>query len=40
MTDDLGEREYSAIIELLKLSKFAILAMLVIFGAIGSEFLL
>ena len=40
MPDDLGEREYSAIMELLKLSKWAILACLLVGGYIGNEFLL
>lgn len=39
MTDDLGEREYSAIMELLKLSKWVVLALLVIGGYAGNEML-
>lgn len=40
MSDDLGEREYSAIMKLLDLSKWAIAAILVAAGLISSEFLL
>ena len=40
MTDDLGPREAEAISKLLDLAKFAILAMLVVFGAIGADTLI
>ena len=37
MTDDLGERESEAILKLLDLAKFAILAMLIGVGALGVD---
>ena len=40
MSDDLGERESEAILKLLDLAKFSILAMLVVFGAIGADSLI
>ena len=40
MTDDLGPREAEAVSKLLDLAKFAILAMLVVFGAIGADTLI
>lgn len=36
-SDDLGPRESEAIHKLLDLAKYAILAMLVIFGAVGAD---
>ena len=40
MSDDLGEREREAILKLLDLAKFAILAMLVGVGALGVDSLM
>ena len=40
MGDDLGERESEAILKLLDLAKFAILAMLVGIGALGIDSLM
>lgn len=40
MSDDLGERESEAILKLLDLAKFAILAMLVATGAMGANALI
>ena len=40
MTDDLGEREHDAILKLLDLAKYAILAMLVGTGAMGANALI
>ena len=40
MSDDLGPREAEAVSKLLDLAKFAILAMLVVFGAIGADTLI
>ena len=37
MMDDLGEREHDAILKLLALAKYAILAMLVGAGAMGVD---
>ena len=37
MTDDLGKRESEAILKLLDLAKFAILAMLCVMGAVGVD---
>lgn len=40
LTDDLGPREAEAVSKLLDLAKFSILAMLVVFGAIGADSLI
>ena len=40
MTDDLGEREHDAILKLLDLAKYAILAMLIGVGAVGVDSLI
>ena len=40
MTDDLGEREHDAILKLLDLAKYAILAMLVGVGDLGVDSLM
>jgi|TARA_R110000824_G_scaffold7472_4_gene33383 hypothetical protein len=37
MTDDLGPREADAIKKLLDLAKFAILALLLVYGAISAD---
>lgn len=40
MTDDLGPREAEAVSKLLDLAKYAILAMLVIYGAVSADTLI